>query len=167
MDGPDPSELIDLTVAETGLEDLGPATFREGLDVLCTSIGAEAQLNELGGFAVRDTLVAALRTRLQVTDWVHRHPAVREERIDAPIIVIGMFRAGTTLLGRLLDQDPGNRSLLRWESARPGAPTGARELRAGPRSTRPRSRWTCSSSSTPRCVRSTTRTRTGRPSASR
>ncbi len=133
MDGPDPSELIDLTVAETGLEDLGPATFREGLDVLCTSIGAEAQLNELGGFAVRDTLVAALRTRLQVTDWVHRHPAVREERIDAPIIVIGMFRAGTTLLGRLLDQDPGNRSLLRWESADPVPPPAPAELRAGPR----------------------------------
>ena len=133
MDGPDPSELIDVVVAETGLEDFGAATFRDGLDVLCESIGAEAELNDLGGFAVRDTLLAALRTRLQVTDWVHRHPAVPDERIDAPIVVIGMFRAGTTLLGRLLDQDPGNRSLLRWESADPVPPPAPGELRAGPR----------------------------------
>jgi hypothetical protein len=133
VDGPDPSELIDVVVAETGLGDFGPATFRDGLDVLCESIGAEAELNELGGFAVRDTLLAALRTRLQVTDWVHRHPAVRDEQIDAPVVVIGMFRAGTTLLGRLLDQDPGNRSLLRWESADPVPPPTPVELRAGPR----------------------------------
>lgn len=133
MDGPDPSELMDVVVAEAGLEDFGATTFRDGLEVLCESIGTEAELNELGGLAVRDTLLAALRTRLQVTDWVHRHPAVRDEQIDAPIVVIGMFRAGTTLLGRLLDQDPGNRSLLRWESADPVPPPAPGELRAGPR----------------------------------
>ena len=44
-----------------------------------------------------------------------------------------MFRAGTTLLGRLLDQDPGNRSLLRWESADPVPPPAPASRRAGPR----------------------------------
>ena len=39
-------------MAETGLEDFGPDDFREGLGILCESIAADAQLNELGGFAV-------------------------------------------------------------------------------------------------------------------
>ena len=133
MSAPDPEELIATVRAETGLDDFGPDTFREGLDILCRSIGDEAQLNDLGDLAVRDTLLAALRTRLLVTDWIATHPEVADEPIDAPIVVIGMFRAGTTFLGRLLDQDPGNRSLLRWESSDPVPPPTPALHRSGPR----------------------------------
>lgn len=133
MAGPDPDELIAAAREETGLEDFGPDDFREGLRVLCESIRAEAELNDLGGFAIRDTLLAALRARLSVTDWMHRHPEIAAESIDAPIVVIGMFRAGTTFLGQLLDQDPANRSLLRWESADPVPPPSPTNHRAGPR----------------------------------
>lgn len=133
MDGPDADELIGAARQETGLEDFGPDDFREGLGILCESISGEARLNELGGFAIRDTLLAALRTRLSVVDWTHRHPEVASEPIDAPIVVIGMFRAGTTFLGQLLDRDPANRSLLRWESADPVPPPSPADHRAGPR----------------------------------
>jgi hypothetical protein len=132
-DGPNADELMATARAETGLEDFGPDDFREGLGILCASIGADAQLNELGGFAVGDTILAALRTRLQVIDWMQAHPEVTSETIDSPVFVIGMFRAGTTFLGQLLDQDPGNRSLLRWESADPVPPPTAATHRIGPR----------------------------------
>ncbi len=132
-DGPNADELIDAARTETGLEDFGPETFREGLGILCTSIAEDAQLNELGGFAVGDTLLAALRTRLRVVEWARTDPEVADEPIDSPIVVIGMFRAGTTLLGQLLDQDPGNRSLLRWESADPVPPPTPAIHRTGPR----------------------------------
>jgi hypothetical protein len=82
---------------------------------------------------VRDTLLAALRTRLAVFDWMHHHPEVASEAIDSPVFVIGMFRAGTTFLGQLLDQDPANRSLLRWESADPVPPPTPATHRTGPR----------------------------------
>ncbi len=129
----DADELMTAARAGTGLDDFGPDTFREGLDILCRSIGDEAQLNDLGDLAVRDTLLAALRTRLLVTDWIAAHPEVADEPIDAPIVVIGMFRAGTTFLGRLLDQDPANRSLLRWESGDPVPPPTPENHRRGPR----------------------------------
>ena len=65
----------------------------------------EAQLNDLGSVAMPGMVVGSLSNRLRVFEWITRHPEVRDECIDAPIVVIGMFRAGTTLLSRLFDQD--------------------------------------------------------------
>ncbi len=117
----------------TGLDDFGPGQFREGLGVLCSAITDEAGLNELGGAAVRGTVVSSLVNRLRVIDWIRGHPAVADERIEAPVIVIGMFRAGTTFLSELLDQDPGNRALLRWESSDSVPPPSPETFRSGPR----------------------------------
>jgi hypothetical protein len=41
---------------------------------------------------------------------------VSDERIEAPFVVIGMFRAGTTFLSYLLEKDERHRPLLRWEA---------------------------------------------------
>src|SRR6478672_8151184 len=100
-----PDDVVTEASEKTGLDDFGPANFREGLAVLCESIDDEARLNELGELAVRDTVVNSLANRLRVFDWIRRHAEVSRERIEAPIVVIGMFRAGTTFLSQLLDQD--------------------------------------------------------------
>ena len=78
-------------------------------------------------------VVASLSNRLRVVDWGRRHPEVASEPIDAPLVVIGMFRAGTTFLSCLLDQDRGNRPLLLWESADSAPPPSPADHRAGPR----------------------------------
>lgn len=118
---------------QAGLDDFGPDDVREGLAVLCESINREAQLNEIGDMAVRSTVVNALANRLRVFDWVREHPEVTSERIEAPIVVIGMFRAGTTFLSQLLDQDPRNRALLRWEANDSAPPPSRANFRSGPR----------------------------------
>jgi hypothetical protein len=129
--------LADDVIAEaceqSGLDDFGPDDFREGLAVLCESISDEAQLSELGNTAVRSTVVSSLGNRLRVFDWIRRHPEVAEERIEAPIVVIGMFRAGTTFLSQLLDQDRRNRALLRWEANDSVPPPSHANFRSGPR----------------------------------
>jgi hypothetical protein len=132
-----PELLPDNVVAEacerTGLDDFGPSDFREGLAVLCASIDDEAGLNELGELAVRDTLVNSLANRLRVFDWIRCHPEVARQRIESPIVVIGMFRAGTTFLSQLLDQNPHNRALLRWEAGDSAPPPSPANFRSGPR----------------------------------
>jgi hypothetical protein len=132
-----PELLPDVVIAEacerTGLDDFGPPAFRDGLAVLCESIDDEARLNELGEVAVRETVVNSLANRLRVFDWIRRHPEVARERIEPPIIVIGMFRAGTTFLSQLLDQDPHNRALLRWEASDSAPPPSPANFRSGPR----------------------------------
>jgi Sulfotransferase family len=128
-----PDDVLAEACEKTGLDDFGPDDFREGLAVLCESIKGEARLNELGELAVRDTVVNSLANRLRVFDWIRRHPEVARERIEAPIVVIGMFRAGTTFLSQLLDQDPHNRALLRWEASDSAPPPSPANFRSGPR----------------------------------
>ena len=111
-----PEALIQTACEQTGLSDFGGDSFREGLDVLCESVSAEAQLNAFGEMALPGAIVGALSNRLKVTDWVKRHPGVADERIESPLVVIGMFRAGTTFLTYLLEQDPAHRPLFRWEA---------------------------------------------------
>ena len=128
-----PADLIAAARRQTGLEDFGSDSFREGLEVYCDSVRTEARLNEVGEMAVAANAVSNLTNRLEVVDWAARHPDVAGEPISAPLVVIGMFRAGTTLLSNLLDQDPGNRALLRWEATDSVPPPARAQLRSGPR----------------------------------
>jgi Sulfotransferase family len=111
-----PEALIEAACVQTGLSDFGGDSFREGLAVLCESVSTEAQLNDFGQMAVPGAIVGALANRLKVTDWIKRHPGVADEQIESPLVVIGMFRAGTTFLTYLLEQDPAHRPLFRWEA---------------------------------------------------
>ncbi len=129
----DADQLIEEATVQTGLDDFGGEDFREGLEVLATSIDAEARLNDFGAVAVRAQIVGALANRLRIVDYAARNPDVADERIDAPLIVIGMFRAGTTLLSHLFDRDPANRALLSWEVADSVPPPTPADFRHGPR----------------------------------
>jgi hypothetical protein len=129
----DPDDLLGEARKEAGLDDFGSNDFREGLAVYWESVSSEAKLNEVGALAVRGTIVASLVNRLRVVDWVTHNPSVADERIEAPLIVIGMFRAGTTFLSNLFDQDPRNRPLLRWEAGDSVPPPSRANFRSGPR----------------------------------
>jgi len=128
-----PEVLCAEACAVTGLDDFGPDGYQAGLVALCGSLNADAQLNDLGDGALPGMVVGSLANRLRVFDWIARHPEVRNERIERPIVVVGMFRAGTTLLSRLFDQDPRNRALLMWEAGDSVPPPTPPDHRSGPR----------------------------------
>ena len=128
----DPAALIDAAVAQTGLDDFGSDSFREGLEAYCAAL-PEARLNDLGNAAVPGMIVNALSNRLRVTDWVTRNPQVAEERIEAPYMVVGIFRAGTTLLSHLLEGDARHRPLLSWEAGASTPPPTPESIDSDPR----------------------------------
>ena len=129
----DVDALVDAARTATGFDDLGPGDPLEGLRVLADSADRQARFNAIGEAAFPGMLGAAVESRLRVIDWLARHPEVADERIEAPLVVIGMFRAGTTLLSRLLDQDPKNRALLGWEARDSVPPPTPADHRQGPR----------------------------------
>jgi hypothetical protein len=119
----DPARLVAEAERRTGLADFGDDShWRTGLDRFCAAAEREAALTPLGRSIARGTLLAALENRLHMTDWRRRHPEIDAERIERPVIVIGMGRTGTTILHDLLARDPRNRVPLTWEVDAPCPP---------------------------------------------
>ncbi|MCU1461091.1 MAG: hypothetical protein JWO37_1166 [Acidimicrobiales bacterium] len=129
----DADVLVETARRETGLDDFDGDSFREGLAVYCDSLVAEARLNDVGVMALQANIVGNLANRLRITDWRSRHADVGDEALDAPVFVIGLFRAGTTLLSHLLDLDPATRSLLGWEAQDSVPPPTPDTYRSGAR----------------------------------
>src|SRR5437868_6333273 len=115
-------DLIEDARSQTGLDDFGDDSFREGLERLVRSLQQEARLNAMGQVALPHRIVGLLAQRLQIEDWFRRHPEIAEEPIDAPLIGLGLPRTGSTALSFLLAEDPNTRSLRLWESSAPAPP---------------------------------------------
>ena len=112
----DPDAIVAQAVANSGSDDFDGDEWREGLEVLCEASNREAHNTAFAVAAQRRMHQGVLERRLRLVDWAKRHPEVRQERIEAPIVVLGMPRTGTTLLSYLLDLDPVSRSLKSWEA---------------------------------------------------
>ena len=113
---PDVDGLLAEVATEVGLDDYGDAAFRDGLDALWASALCEADLNEIGLLAVEAQVRGNLANRLRVHEWHRTHPDLSAAPVEAPLILVGMPRSGTTALSHLLAADPDNRSLLAWEA---------------------------------------------------
>lgn len=131
-------DLLAEVAEQTGFDDYGDPTFRDGLEVFLESVRTEARTNDIGA-AVADAQVrGALANRLRVEHWWHTHPELEAERIVAPIFIVGVSRSGTTALSHLLACDPANRSMLGWEAASPVPPPQAGTYATDPRFERAR-----------------------------
>jgi hypothetical protein len=117
-------DLLEQAAANTRLDDFGPPSFREGLDVLIDAAERESGLHDEGRDLLGRMIRSRLENRLQLYDWHRREPAIGDEPIPAPVFVIGLWRTGTTILSYLLAQDRDSRSLRRWEAACPCPPPG-------------------------------------------
>ena len=114
--------VVAAAAAQTGLEDFGDDSFREGLELLLGSLRDEARLNARGEGFIYARVVNALSQRLQVEDWYRRHPEIDDVELLPPLIGLGLPRTGSTALSVLLAQDPAIRYLRRWESSQPCPP---------------------------------------------
>jgi hypothetical protein len=114
--------LVDEAVTETGLDDFGGETFREGLERLTDALRAEGDLNDLGEQILGMRLKSALVNRLRIEDTISAHPEITDEDVEGPIVILGLPRTGTTATSQLVALDPAVRSLRLWESSDPVPP---------------------------------------------
>ena len=115
----DEGELCAAARRHTGVYDFGPDHFRTPLRMLLTALVTEADLSVLGRVLTGQFLTGLLATRLRLTQLLDDHPEILEEGVDAPLVILGLPRTGTTHLHNLLAQDPALRSLPYWESLEP------------------------------------------------
>ena len=115
----EPQALVADAMAVDGLTDFGDEDWREPLAILARSLDEEAQLNAIGRTVMRQRLVDILVTRLRVQAWLTRFPEIRDERIEAPLVIVGLPRTGTTMLHRTIAADPRMMAPLWYETRFP------------------------------------------------
>lgn len=129
----DPFELTDTATRTTGLSDFGGDDWIEPFHVLVQSLETEADLNLFGRLMTRNELLQWLETRLRIEGEYKRHPEIDDEVIDAPVIVTGLARSGTSILFEILSQDPQFGSPASWEVMFPSPPPERETYRTDPR----------------------------------
>lgn len=116
----DADELLDASGA--ALDDAADESFR----LIVAGLRDDARLTAAGAAFTRDWLLRLLRGHEALRSWAADDPGVLDEQIEAPIIVAGAPRTGTTFLHGLLAQAPGLRAPEGWELLTPvPPPTGA------------------------------------------
>ncbi len=120
--------LADAVERSGGLDDTGPDGWQEPLELLCDSLVSEAGLSRFGVVSMHAQLVQMLTNRLLVEQYVRDHPESLECPVEAPIVIAGLPRTGTTHLHNLMSTDPALRSLPYWESIEPLPATGEPDL---------------------------------------
>lgn len=122
MTQPDAAALLAQAEYETGLHDFGAPRIRAPLRAFAEFVNSAGQLSLDDRRAAFGQMVRVLAGRLRLVEDRKRYPGIAAERIEAPLIVIGFPRSGTTLLHALLATAPGHRAPLYWEVARPSPP---------------------------------------------
>lgn len=99
----------------TGLHDWGTdQSFRIGLGELVAAVNA-MQAPEQFVAQAGARIAASLVILLRLVEDVKQHPEIVAQAIEAPMIVVGLPRTGTTVLYDLLALDPAVRTPRDWE----------------------------------------------------
>ncbi|MCG8617962.1 MAG: sulfotransferase [Desulfobacterales bacterium] len=106
---------------ETGLTDFGGNTYEAGLEAFLESLNTEIPKDRDTGY-FQQIILHLLKNRLEVTRFIGAHPEILEEKIQAPVFIVGLPRSGTTILHTLLSLDPMARYLRNFETTGPVCP---------------------------------------------
>jgi hypothetical protein len=96
----------------------------EPLEVLCASLRDDARLHDVGVTNWKTMLLRILSNRLRMQRDFAAHPEIADERIEAPVICIGMPRTGSTKIQKLLAHSDDFNWLPLWKAYNPSSLTG-------------------------------------------
>jgi hypothetical protein len=131
--GLDAERAVAQAAEQTGLDDLGDDSWKEGLSRLVDALRDEAALNEFGSGLVGGELTGYLGDRMRILEHRKAHPELVGVDVVPPIVIVGQGRTGTTILHELLAQDPATRVAMTWEIDRPMPPPEAATYDTDPR----------------------------------
>jgi len=129
----DAASLLQNACSSTGLNDFGDDLWEEPFTVLLDALEQEAQLTLMGRLMARSDIILWLSSRLQVVDLLQAHPDIHDEKITAPMVIVGLPRSGTSILFELLSQDPEVGVPLTWEAILPCPPPQRESYDTDPR----------------------------------
>jgi len=114
----DPDALLDEALRELGpapKSDFGDPDWRKRFETLTRALDT-SPLHVVGRLLTKQELLRSLRSRLLLCRALDERPAIASERIEAPVIVTGPARSGTSITFELLWLDPTLRGPLAYEA---------------------------------------------------
>ena len=88
-------------IEKTGLSDFGPPTYVEPLQAWLADLAGPVP-NERGVQFYTRLALNDLCRRLDIIDWLNRHPEIADVPVPPILYITGHERSGTTLLHNLL-----------------------------------------------------------------
>ena len=116
---PDLDTLLQTLPESPGPSGIGRDEIAEPLGVLWHSLEQEAALSAFGRLAARWDIDRFLGNLKRFQEEEARNPAILDEPIEAPIIITGLPRTGSTYLHGLLSEDPEIHVLRTWQPIYP------------------------------------------------
>ncbi|MFZ3233941.1 MAG: sulfotransferase [Stellaceae bacterium] len=123
---PSVEHLVDEARRRSGLSDFGDIPFERPLRMLLDACADEAELSLFGGAAIRWDTIRFLGNLLRLRDEEKRAPEILEQPIEAPLVIAGLPRSGTTFLHGLLIEDAANIVPRVWQLIHPYPDRGNR-----------------------------------------
>jgi len=111
--------ILNAARERTGLDDFGSDDFRERLAILREEWGNNSSSYGLNKAVLQGYLIRYAANRLLIRDTFKKHPEIHDQKIEQPVVVLGLPRSGTTHLVNLLAADKRFHSLPLWESYEP------------------------------------------------
>lgn len=108
--------LVQNAIETSGLDDFGGHSFEAGLTALIHSLNPDLNLGEAMAGHFQQIISQLLLNRLEVTHLLKEHPEIMDEKIEAPVFIVGLPRSGTTITQTLMALDPLSRYLRNFES---------------------------------------------------
>ncbi len=129
----DRARLLDIAIERTGLDDVGDIPFAEPMDVLIEALEGQARVEGERRANAAEILIALLVKRLRLVADRAANPTIADERIVAPVFIVGLPRTGSTHLHGLLGQVRAARTPTFWEMSTPSPPPEAATADTDPR----------------------------------
>ena len=107
-------DLHRLAEKRTGLNDFGSSDYEERLRLVLSDLDRHGSYSELGRRAVLAQIAINLTGRLIAQKSLSDFPELQKNPIEKPVFIVGTPRSGTTVLQRLIANDPGVQTLPYW-----------------------------------------------------
>lgn len=120
----------------THLSDFGEEDFRDPLNMLIDLFNGDPNISVRGHFTAMGICFVSLINRLALKASFDHYPQFLQRPIHRPLFIVSCPRTGTTLLHKLLAQDPSARAPLLWELMFPSPPPHPDHLATDPRLSR-------------------------------
>ena len=126
-------QWIERAAAACGLPPRGIESLRPGLERFLVAYAQSRTPTAAGRAGAAQCILDTLGARFRIEGWIARHPQVLERPVERPVFILGLPRAGTTLLVNLLARDPQHRFYWSWEANREIPPAHQAHMHDDPR----------------------------------